>query len=354
MKKIKIIAIVVLIIVLAILLGYKLMFTKVSSSDEEIEVAIPLGTGTNGIANILKENNIIRSKLGFKIYTKLNKVSNFQAGTYYLKQNMSLKEISEMLKSGIMYDQNEIKITYLEGKNMRWLAKKISEVTNNTEDEVFEVLSREDYIDSLIEKYWFITADIKDKDIYYPLEGYLFPDTYALKNKDVKVEEIFEKMLDKMGKVLEEYKDEIEKSKYSVHQLLTIASIVETESVNKEDRKGVAGVIYNRLNRNMAIQSDVTTYYAFKIDMGERDLYQREIDTYNKYNTRGPSMEGKLPVGPISSVSKLSIEAAIEPKDTDYLFFVADKNGKVYFSKTNTEHNQIISELKSKGLWYEY
>lgn len=354
MKKIKIIAIVVLIIVLAILLGYKLMFTKVSSSDEEIEVAIPLGTGTNGIANILKENNIIRSKLGFKIYTKLNKVSNFQAGTYYLKQNMSLKEISEMLKSGIMYDQNEIKITYLEGKNMRWLAKKISEVTNNTEDEVFEVLSREDYIDSLIEKYWFITDDIKDKDIYYPLEGYLFPDTYALKNKDVKVEEIFEKMLDKMGKVLEEYKDEIEKSKYSVHQLLTIASIVETESVNKEDRKGVAGVIYNRLNRNMAIQSDVTTYYAFKIDMGERDLYQREIDTYNKYNTRGPSMEGKLPVGPISSVSKLSIEAAIEPKDTDYLFFVADKNGKVYFSKTNTEHNQIISELKSKGLWYEY
>lgn len=354
MKKIKIIAIVVLIIVLAILLGYKLMFTKVSSSDEEIEVAIPLGTGTNGIANILKENNIIRSKLGFKIYTKLNKVSNFQAGTYYLKQNMSLKEISEMLKSGIMYDQNEIKITYLEGKNMRWLAKKISEVTNNTEDEVFEVLSKEDYIDSLIEKYWFITDDIKDKDIYYPLEGYLFPDTYALKNKDVKVEEIFEKMLDKMGKVLEEYKDEIEKSKYSVHQLLTIASIVETESVNKEDRKGVAGVIYNRLNRNMAIQSDVTTYYAFKIDMGERDLYQREIDTYNKYNTRGPNMEGKLPVGPISSVSKLSIEAAIEPKDTDYLFFVADKNGKVYFSKTNTEHNQIISELKSKGLWYEY
>ena len=292
--------------------------------------------------------------MGFKIYTKLNKVSNFQAGTYYLKQNMSLKEISEMLKSGIMYDQNEIKITYLEGKNMRWLAKKISEVTNNTEDEVFEVLSREDYIDSLIEKYWFITDDIKDKDIYYPLEGYLFPDTYALKNKDVKVEEIFEKMLDKMGKVLEEYKDEIEKSKYSVHQLLTIASIVETESVNKEDRKGVAGVIYNRLNRNMAIQSDVTTYYAFKIDMGERDLYQREIDTYNKYNTRGPNMEGKLPVGPISSVSKLSIEAAIEPKDTDYLFFVADKNGKVYFSKTNTEHNQIISELKSKGLWYEY
>jgi len=104
----------------------------------------------------------------------------------------------------------------------------------------------------------------------------------------------------------------------------------------------------------MAIQSDVTTYYAFKIDMGDRDLYQRELDTYNPYNTRGPRMEGKLPVGPISSVSKSSIEAAINPNETDYLYFVADKSGKVYFSRTNSEHNQIISELKTKGLWFEY
>lgn len=352
MKKIKII--IFLTIIIALILSYMFIFGKVSSSNEEIEVTIPLGTGTSKIAEILKENNIIRSKLGFKVYIKINKISDFQAGTYKLKQNMSLKEISETLKNGILYASNDLTITYLEGKNMRWLAKKISEVTNNTEDVVFEVLSDKNYINSLIEKYWFINEEIKYEDIYYPLEGYLFPDTYALKDKDVTVEEIFEKMLDKMDDVLEEYKEEIKNSKYSIHEILTIASIVETESVNEEDRKGVASVVYNRLNKNMAIQSDVTTYYAFKIDMGERDLYQREIDTYNKYNTRGPNMEGKLPVGPISSVSKLSIEAAIEPKETDYLFFVADKTGKVYFSKTNSEHNQIISELKTKGLWFEY
>ncbi len=354
MKKVKIIAIIICVIILVILLGYKLMFSKVSSSGEEKEITIPLGTGTSEIANILKESNIIRSKTGFKIYVKVNKVSNFQAGTYFFKPNMSLKEITEMLKSGIMYDQNETKITYLEGKNIRWLANKISEVTNNTEEDVYTLLEDEEYINSIIEKYWFITDEIKDEDIYYSLEGYLFPDTYALKNKEVTVEEIFEKMLDKMEEVLEDYKEKIENSKYSIHELLTMASIVEMESVNEEDRKGVSSVVYNRLNRNMAIQSDVTTYYAFKIDMGERDLYQREIDTYNKYNTRGPNMEGKLPIGPISSVSKLSIEAAIEPNNTDYLFFVADKTGKVYFSKTNAEHNQIISELKTKGLWYEY
>ena len=161
-------------------------------------------------------------------------------------------------------------------------------------------------------------------------------------------------MLDKMGNVLEQYKDEIEKSKYSIHEILTIASIIETESMSSDGRKDVASVIYNRLNTGMAIQSDVTTYYAVKVDMGERDLYQKELDTYNAYNTRGPNMEGKLPIGPVASVSKSSIEAALEPTSTDYLFFVADKNGKVYFSKTSSEHNQIISELRTKGLWFEY
>lgn len=354
MKKLKIILIFIAVLVLGVVIAYTSMFTKVSSSNEEIGIAIPIGTGTSGIADILKEKNIIKSKLGFKIYVKVNNIENFKAGEYNLRQNMSLKEITESLQNGIVYDQNHIKFTYLEGKNMRWLAKKIAETTNNPESEVYELLSRENYIDSLIEKYWFITDEIKDEDIYYALEGYLFPDTYALKNKDVSVEEIFEKMLDKMEDVLEEYKEEISNSDLSVHEILTIASIVEMESVHTEDRKDVSSVIYNRLDRNMAIQSDVTTYYAFKIDMGERDLYQKELDTYNPYNTRGPKMEGKLPVGPISSVSKSSIEAAINPNETDYIFFVADKNGKVYFSKTIGEHDKIISELRTKGLWFEY
>lgn len=354
MNKLKIGLIILGILIIGIIIMYVSMFTKVSSSDEEIGIAIPLGTGTNGIADILKENNIIRSKLGFKIYIKVNNIGNFKAGEYNLKQNMSLKEITQSLQSGIVYDQNNINFIYLEGKNIRWLAKKIAETTNNPESEVYELLSRENYIDSLIDKYWFITDEIKNEDIYYPLEGYLFPDTYALKNKDASVEEIFEKMLDKMEEVLEEYKKEIQDSEYSAHEILTIASIIEMESVHTEDRKDVSSVIYNRLDRNMAIQSDVTTYYAFKIDMGERDLYQRELDTYNPYNTRGPRMQGKLPVGPISSVSKSSIEAAINPNKTDYLFFVADKNGKLYFTKTNAEHEQIIEKLQSEGMWYEY
>ena len=292
--------------------------------------------------------------MAFKIYVKINKVSNFQAGTYYLKQNMNVKEITDMLQTGIMHDPNQLSITYIEGKNMRWLAKKIEETTNNTQEDVMKTLEDENYINSLIDKYWFLTDEIKQDEIYYSLEGYLFPDTYAIKNKDVTVEEIFEKMLDKMESVLEQYKDEIEESKYSVHEILTIASIIETESMSSDGRKDVASVIYNRLNMGMAIQSDVTTYYAVKVDMGERDLYQKELDAYNAYNTRGPNMEGKLPIGPVASVSKSSIEAALEPTNTDYLFFVADKNGKLYFTKTAGEHNRIINELKAEELWFEY
>ena len=344
-KKIAICVVAAIILIAVIgLIWYFASISKVNKNDQEIEVTIPLGSGPSKIASILKENKLIKNKLSFKLYVKFNKITNFQAGKYYLKQNMNVKEITEMLQTGIMHDPNQISITYIEGKNMRWLAKKIEETTNNSQESVMQVLEDKNYINSLIDKYWFLTDEIKQDEIYYPLEGYLFPDTYAIKNKDVTVQEIFEKMLDKMEDVLNQYKDEIEKSKYSVHEILTIASIIEAESMSSDGRKDVASVIYNRLNKGMAIQSDVTTYYAVKVDMGERDLYQKELDTYNAYNTRGPNMEGKLPIGPIASVSKSSIEAALEPTNTDYLFFVADKEGQLYSTKNASEHNKIINE----------
>jgi len=353
-NKIKFILTLIAIIIIGFTVWYFSSISPKSKDVSEIEVKIPLGTGTSAIASILKDNDIIKSETAFKLYVKINKVDNFQAGTYYLKPSMSVKEITEMLQTGIMYDPNQISITYLEGKNIKWLAKTIANKTNNTEEDVFNLLENKEYISSLIEKYWFIEDTIKNDDIYYSLEGYLFPDTYAISNKDAKVEEIFEKMLNKMESVLEEYKVEIENSNYSIHEILTIASIIEMETMKEEDRKDVSSVVYNRLGSNMAIQSDVTTYYAFNVEMGERDLYQKEIDTYNSYNTRGPNMQGKLPIGPISSSSKSSIEAAIYPNKTDYLFFVADKNGKVYFTKNNGEHETIINDLINKGLWLEY
>ena len=161
-------------------------------------------------------------------------------------------------------------------------------------------------------------------------------------------------MLDNMEEKLEPYKTQIASSNYNIHQLLTLASIVELEAARSDDRNGVAGVFYNRLKAGWSLGSDVTTYYAIQIDMNERDLYQNELESYNAYNTRSSQMTGKLPVGPICIPSKESIAAAINPKNHDYFYFVADKNKKTYFSKTGTEHNNIVAKLKKEKLWYEY
>ena len=247
-----------------------------------------------------------------------------------------------------------VTITFLEGKNMRYIASTIAENTNNTANDVYQLLENKEYIASIIDKYWFLTNKIQNQSIYYPLEGYLYPDTYSFENKDVTVKEIFEKMLDKMDKILTKYKGTSSVGNYTVHDILTISSIIELEGTNSENRAQIARVIYNRLAANMSLGSDVTTYYGIRVDMGERDLYAKEINTYNAYNTRGPNMEGKLPVGPIASVSEEAIKAALNPTDGNYLYFVADKNGDMYFSDTYDQHQETIALLKKKGLWFEY
>lgn len=357
-KKVKVFIIVLILVILAVaipLLWYNSSILAVDkNSTEKVKVQIPIGSTTDDISKILKENNLIKSDLAFKVYVKLNKISDFQAGNYELYKNMDISELTKTLQTGKLYVENQIAITFIEGKTMNWYATRIEEETNNTKEQVFELLEDEEYIDSLIEKYWFLTDEIKDENIYYPLEGYLFPDTYFFKSKDITVEEIFEELLNQTDKVLSEYKDKIEESEYSIHELITIASIIEKEGIHPEDRKDISSVIYNRLAKKMAIQSDVTTYYASKVEVGSRDLYMSELNAYNPYNTRGPGMEGKLPIGPISSVSKNAIEAALEPNDTEYIFFVADKNGKVYFNRTGTEHSNTITQLQEQGLWYEF
>ena len=351
-KTYKIIAIacVLLIILIATpLIWYNSSLKAVSKGNTPVQVTIEIGSGSDLIATTLEENGVIKSKLAFKLYIKLNNVEGLQAGNYELSKNMNVEEIIQILKTGKVMKEH-INITFVEGKNIRWIATKIANSTNNSEQDVYNLLEDEEYVDSLIDEYWFITEDIKNEDIYYPLEGYLFPDTYSFEGKDVSVEDIFKAMLDKMDSVLTECgaKDK------DVHNILSLASVVELEGLDANSRKTIASVFYNRLENNMSLGSDVTTYYAYKVDMGERDLTTNELYTYNPYNTRGPQMFGKLPVGPIASPSKSSIEAVINPTDSDYLYFVADKNGKVYFANTLAEHEQIVQDLKNKDLWYVY
>lgn len=333
-------------------LGIKAPKANVSEGGE-IVVEIKSGTSTTDILSLLKQSNVIKNELVAKIYITLHEVKSLQAGKYSFIGNETLPEVLEILSSGRVMDET-VTITFLEGKNMRYIAATIAENTDNTTNDVYKLLENNNYISSIIDKYWFLTEDIQNTSIYYPLEGYLYPDTYSFENKSVGVETIFEKMLDQMDKVLTKNKKKIQESNYSIHDILTMASIVELEGNNAENRPKIASVIYNRLATNMSLGSDVTTYYAIRVDMGDRDLYAKEINTYNAYNTRGPNMEGKLPVGPIANVSEESIEAVLSPVQESYLYFVADKNGEIYFSNTYEQHQETIAILRKKGLWYEY
>ena len=350
---IAIICIIILVTIAISIIWYKSEINAPEGIDSEITIDIENGTSTSDILSLLKEKNIIKNEKAAKIYVNINKINSLKAGKYKFSGNESLKEVLDKISSGDVVIQT-INITFLEGKNIREIAEVIVQNTNNSIDDVFSALEDEDYINSLIEKYWFITDEIKNKDIYYPLEGYLYPDTYNFQDENVDVKTIFETMLNQTDKILTKYKERLEDKNISVHQILTVGSIIELEGNNSENREKIARVIYNRLNKNMSIGSDVTTYYAIKVNMSSRDLYLSEINTYNPYNTRGPDMAGKLPIGPISNVSEQSIKAALYPAKGNYLYFVADKNGKIYFSNTNEEHENTINTLKKDGLWFEY
>ncbi len=353
-KKFKIILVLVAILLIGIatLLGTYCYFkSPVSNDKKEVSIVIENGSTISDIAALLKKEGLIKDENFFKLYVKLKKVSNVYAAKYYFSPSMNLDEIINTLNEG-GYNENEISITFKEGINMRGIAKLIKENTSNSEDDVYKKLKDEKYLNSAIEKYWFLTDDIKNSKIYYSLEGYLFPDTYRFNSKDVTVEEIFNKMLDQMEKELNKYKKQIENSKYSVHELITLASITQSEGYNEDDFKNIASVFYNRLKTGMALGSCVTSYYGVKKDMTD-ELLQKDIDASNPYNTRGNNPVS-FPVGPISMPGAKALDATLDPIETSYYFFVSDKNNKLYFTKTLNEHERMITKLQNEGLWLEW
>lgn len=316
------------------------------SSNAKVEVVIKQGMSTSQIASLLKKKYLIRDEFFFKVYMKLNRRDSIKASTYYLSKNMSLDNIVSLLEKGT--SNTDISITFKEGKTIKDYAKLLSETTNISEDEFLTKMKDKTYLASLIKSYWFLTDAILDSNIYYGLEGYLAPDTYNFKDKDVTVEEVIKTLLDQEEKNLSPYKDTL--SKMNVHEVLTLASISELEGLKDTDRKLIVGVFQNRLSKGMNLGSDVTTYYAFNQAM-DKDLTSEMFNTYNPYNTRSSAMAGKLPVGPICNPSKESILASINPTKSDYYYFVADKNGNIYYTKTSSEHSAKVKELKEKGDW---
>lgn len=354
MKKYKIVVIILSILLASIFLVgffYNYQVSAMSRDSEKVVVEIKEGS-ISSIGETLYDNGLIRSNLIFKIYVKLNNVNSLKASTYELDKNMKLKEIVEILEDGNNYNPNQITITFKEGLNIRKIAHVVEENTNNSYDDFMTLMNDKEYIDSLISKYWFLTDKIKNTKIYYPLEGYLFPNTYAFSSKDVTCKEIVEVMLNEMDKQLTKYKDKLENNELSIHEIMTLASIVELEGASATDRASVAGVFYNRINDGWTLGSDVTTYYYLKIDdfkqslNGNPNLYTCD----NAYNTRCTSYVG-LPIGPVSNPGNESIEATINYKKHEYYYFVADCKGKTYLNKNATGHYNTVNKLKNEDNW---
>lgn len=354
MKKYKIFIIVLITLLVAIFsvaFYYNHMISPMSRESDKVIVEIKSGSMAQ-IGNTLYENKLIRNTFIFKVYVKINNISNLKASVYELDRNMKLSEIINVLEEGNSYNPDQITITFKEGLNVRKIAKLISENTNNSYEDIMNVFTNKEYAKGLIDKYWFLENDILNDKIYYPLEGYLFPNTYTFLNKDVSVKTIIETMLDEMDKQLTKYKEELQDSEYSIHQLLTLASIVELEGARSDDRASVAGVFYNRIKSGWTLGSDVTTYYYLKIDdfkislNGNANLYTCDY----AYNTRCSSFTG-LPVGPISNPGNDSIKSTIKYRVHNYYYFVADCNGKTYLSKNETEHYNTIEKLKRENNW---
>ena len=328
---------------------YKENLKPVGIDDSEVTFVISSGMTTSTIIDKLKSENIIRNELVFKIYAKTTGGTP-KAGTYVFTKDMDVETIWDMIVKGLV-KKDTVWITFVEGKRLTYIKKQISDKFPYTEEEIDEVLEDKTYIKELINKYDILTSEILNEKIYHPLEGYLFPDTYEFE-KDASIKTIIETMIKTMESKLSSYKDEIESSKYSIHELITLASIVELEGARSNERNGIAGVFYNRLKAGWTLGSDVTTFYAVNKDF-DKSLTRSDLNSCNDYNTRGTCVKG-LPVGPIASVSIASIDAVMKPESHNYYYFVADNQNTTYFTKTQQEHDKIIRKLQSEGLWYSY
>ena len=338
-------------VIIVCCLTYKYNISAVNSKTDVIMFEVTENQTFLGLASSLDKNNLIKSELFYKLYVKLFKPSNLQTGVYELRQNMDVKEIVEKLSGGTNKNNNLVNITFVEGFDMRDFISLVTSKTSITKEEITSTLKDTSYLDELIKKYWFLSNDIKNTKIYYSLEGYLYPNTYEI-DKSWDVKKIIELLLNETKIKLDPYKEQITASEYSVHELITLASIVELEAGSSADTAGIAGVFFNRLEDGWTLGSDVTTYYAAQKDFST-DLTDKELAACNSYNTRGTCFKG-LPVGPISNPSIDTIKAVLNPTRSNYYYFVADKNGKTYFSKTASEHEATTAKLKKSGLWYEY
>lgn len=306
--------------------------TGANGDNKNYVIEIPEGAGSSSIANILRNRGIIQYAFAFKLYTRMTGEPAYQKGRHTLNPTMSYAQLCEKLSGAPdQEDAGTKRVAIPEGYELRQIVDLLVEKGLGTHEEFMDEIENGSFDFDFIKK-------IPRKE--NRLEGYLYPDTYLFSVED-SPHDIIQKMLNAFQEnVVPAY--EAVRTPYSLDQVIIFASVVEREAANDEERPIVASVFYNRIDRGMKLESCATVQYILK---ERKEILSNEdiaIDSnYNTYKYKG------LPVGPIASPGLKSVEAVLEPADTDYLYFVATADGSQnLFSETFEEHNQKIQEVQ--------
>nr|WP_243414688.1 endolytic transglycosylase MltG [Sporosalibacterium faouarense] len=305
---------------------------------KDITVEIPQGSSTVRIASILKDRGLIRNELFFRYTAKtLGLDGSLKAGKYVLNNGMTPEEILESLQTGGILKET-VSFTIPEGFELHEIISRLSDMGLIDKVRFEELVSNPK---SFEEKY----PILKDIPEGLNLEGYLYPDTYEI-FVDAKEEDIIEKMLSRFTQV---YSDEIANKandlNMTLNEVISLASIIEREGKLDEERPMISAVFHNRLSINQPLESCATIQFA----LGERKqvLSYKDLEIESDYNTYRNS---GLPPGPIASPGKKSIEAAVNPADVPYKYFVSneDGTGSHTFSITYQDHLNAIDRIRNK------
>ena len=315
-----------------------------TSNKKDYQIEVPQGASTKQIGNILEKKGIVKSGFVFSYYAKKESPNGFQAGYYALSPSMDVKKIVKTLQKGGSTDPRGIPvatITIPEGYSVSQIADLVAKKTKYSKEEFLALMKDQAFYDKMAKKFpELLNSERENMDqVRYYFEGYLYPATYNFYKKET-LEEFVEEILTNMNTVMSEYYEPIKQQNLTVQQVLTLASLVEKEGVTEEDRRKIAGVFFNRIAKNMPLQSDIAAMYAN--DEHKVHLSNEDVQTDSPYNLYIHPGYGP---GPFDNPSKQAIDAVVYPEKSNYLFFVADiKTGKVYYAETYEEHEKLSGQ----------
>ena len=298
---------------------------KISQSEV---VNVEEGDSFYSIINSLSNDKKIKSPFIIKIYAKLTGLDlEVVPGSHTLEKGMSVKDIAKTLKD--INNANAITITIPEGFNIEDIATRVEEKGICTKDEFLSAV-----------KSYPLPSYVKDNpDKRYNLEGFLFPDTYNFEI-GVEPEYIIETMIKRFEEVWNEITEGLDIKEDDIEKIINVASIIEKEARVDEDRPLIASVIYNRLEQDMPLQIDATVIYAHGYYI--ENVRNRHLAIESKYNTY---LHKGLPVGPICNPGAPSIKAALNPANTNYLFYLLASDDEHYFTDNYDDFLKKKEEL---------